>query len=208
LRSTAFPALPAARACRQQLPPPARSDNRYRENTETDAERLRLLIGLRQLDIPLEQAAELASMCAGGRCDEVSDELRALLVAKRAELARRVDETRFLDRRMAHLAGQLEAGGAPGSIRSPSRYKRPAQVRPLSVRDDDDAPRSVAFESFLWSLSDREGGRSRRLVVRNLGSVRRPGLLVEILVGLFDTERQRRLGGSWRQRSINVPQRS
>ena len=98
------------------LPAPARSDNRYREYSEADAERLRLLIGLRQLDIPLEQAAELATMCAAGRCDEVSDELRGLLSAKRVELARRVDEMRFLDRRMAHLAGQLEAGGTPRTL--------------------------------------------------------------------------------------------
>ncbi len=98
------------------LPAPARSDNRYREYSEADAERLRLLIGLRQLDIPLEQAAELATMCAAGRCDEVSDELRGLLSTKRVELARRVDEMRFLDRRMAHLAGQLEAGGTPRTL--------------------------------------------------------------------------------------------
>ncbi len=98
------------------LPAPARSDNRYREYSEADAARLRLLIGLRQLDIPLEQAAELATMCAAGRCDEVSDELRSLLSTKRVELARRVDEMRFLDRRMAHLAGQLEAGGTPRTL--------------------------------------------------------------------------------------------
>jgi len=98
------------------LPAPARSDNRYREYSEADAERLRLLIGLRQLDIPLEQAAELATMCAAGRCDEVSGELRGLLSTKRVELARRVDEMRFLDRRMAHLAGQLEAGGTPRTL--------------------------------------------------------------------------------------------
>jgi len=98
------------------LPAPARSDNRYREYSEADAARLRLLIGLRQLDIPLEQAAELATMCAAGRCDEVSDELRGLLTTKRVELARRVDELRFLDRRMAHLAGQLEAGGTPRTL--------------------------------------------------------------------------------------------
>ena len=98
------------------LPAPARSDNRYREYSEADAERLRLLIGLRQLDIPLEQAAELATMCAAGRCDEVSDELRGLLSTKRVELARRVDEMRFLDRRMAHLAGQLAAGGTPRTL--------------------------------------------------------------------------------------------
>lgn len=79
-------------------------------------ERLRLLIGLRQLDIPLGQAAELATMCAARRCDEVSGELRTLLAEKRQELARRVAELRFLDHRMAHLAGQLEAGGTTRSV--------------------------------------------------------------------------------------------
>jgi len=52
-------------------------------------------IGLRQLDIPFDQAAELASMCAAGRCDEASEELRMLLVEKRQELARRVAEMRL-----------------------------------------------------------------------------------------------------------------
>lgn len=98
------------------LPAPGRSENRYREYSEADAERLRLLIGLRQLDIPLEQAAALATMCAAGRCDEVSEELQTLLVEKRQELARRVAEMRFLDQRMAHLAGQLEAGATPRTL--------------------------------------------------------------------------------------------
>ena len=98
------------------LPHPGRGANRYREYDEGDVERLRLLIGLRQLDISLDQAADLAGMCAAGRCDEVSDELRALLTDKRTELARRVAELHYLDRRMAHLAGQLAAGGAPRTL--------------------------------------------------------------------------------------------
>ena len=95
------------------LPVPRRAQNRYREYTDADVERLRLLIGLRELNIPLAHAAELAAMCAAGRCNEVSDDLRALLIEKRRELARRVAEMRFLDRRMAHLAGQLKAGAPP-----------------------------------------------------------------------------------------------
>lgn len=98
------------------LPAAVRSSNGYREYGQADAERLRLLVGLRQLDIPLDDAAQLARMCAAGRCDEVSDGLRALLVAKRVELARRIDELRYLDRRMAHLAGQLEAGMTPRTL--------------------------------------------------------------------------------------------
>jgi DNA-binding transcriptional MerR regulator len=98
------------------LPAPERSANGYRDYGHADAERLRMLIGLRQLDIPLEGAAQLATMCAADRCDQVSDALRALLVDKRAELARRIDELRYLDRRMAHLAGELEAGVTPRTL--------------------------------------------------------------------------------------------
>jgi DNA-binding transcriptional MerR regulator len=95
------------------LPAPERGSNRYGDYTEAHAERLRLLIGLRQLDIPLEQAAQLAAMCGAGRCDKVSEELRGLLAEKRGELARRIDDMRFLDQRMAHLAGR---GAAPRSL--------------------------------------------------------------------------------------------
>ncbi|MGH2357593.1 MAG: MerR family transcriptional regulator [Candidatus Limnocylindria bacterium] len=69
------------------LPAPARAASGYRGYSAADAERLRLLLGLRQLDIALEPAAELATMCAACRCDEVSDELRAELIDKRRELA-------------------------------------------------------------------------------------------------------------------------
>jgi DNA-binding transcriptional MerR regulator len=103
------------------LPAPERSTNRYREYTDADAERLRLLIGLRQLDIPLEAAAELATMCAAGRCDQVSEDLRVLLAEKRRELACRVDDLRFLDQRMAHLAGQLAAGATPRILINPRK---------------------------------------------------------------------------------------
>jgi MerR family transcriptional regulator, copper efflux regulator len=95
------------------LPAPSRQENRYREYTTADAERLRLVLGLRQLDLPLDQAAELAGMCAEGRCDEVSQELRAAITEKRAELRRRLEELSYLDRRLAHLEGDLAAGQPP-----------------------------------------------------------------------------------------------
>lgn len=95
------------------IPGPDRHPNGYREYNEGDAQRLRLLVGLRQLDLPLAQAAELASLCAAGRCDEVSDELTRAIREKRAELRRRIDDLRFLDQRLAHLSGQLGAGEPP-----------------------------------------------------------------------------------------------
>ncbi|MBA3877431.1 MAG: hypothetical protein C0498_10915 [Anaerolinea sp.] len=95
---------------------PARSGNGYRDYGEDCVERLRLLVGLRHLDLPLGQAAQLSSLCAEGRCDEVSAELRAAIANKRRELARRMDELRYLDRRLAHLGGQLETGEAPRTL--------------------------------------------------------------------------------------------
>lgn len=98
------------------IPSPERKGNGYRDYTEVDAHRLRLLLGLRRLDLPLEQAAELATMCAAGRCDEVSDELSMAIVEKRGEISRRMDELRFLDERLAHLSGQLMDGAPPRSL--------------------------------------------------------------------------------------------
>lgn len=98
------------------IPSPERKENGYRDYTEVDAHRLRLLLGLRRLDLPLEQAAELATMCAAGRCDEVSDELNAAIIEKRAEIHRRMEELRFLDDRLAHLSSQLVDGAPPRSL--------------------------------------------------------------------------------------------
>ncbi len=95
------------------LPAPERTENGYREYSEADAERLRLLIGLRQLDLSLSQAAQLAALCSEGRCEQVSAELRSVLAHKRADLRRRIAEMRYLDRHLAHLEGDLAAGEPP-----------------------------------------------------------------------------------------------
>lgn len=98
------------------VPGPERKDNGYRNYSDGDAQRLRLLLGLRQLDLPLEQAAELATLCAAGRCDEVSDELTAAIAEKRIEVRRRMEELRFLDERLAHLSGRLGSGEPPRNL--------------------------------------------------------------------------------------------
>ncbi len=85
------------------LPRAGRGENGYREYSQADVERVRLLLGLRQLDLPLDQAAELSRLCAAGRCDEVPAELKATIGEKRAELRRRIDELAHLDARLAHL---------------------------------------------------------------------------------------------------------
>ena len=61
------------------LPAPPRTPNGYRRYTSADMERLRLLVGLRSLDLPLDRAGELAVVCVAGDCERVSTELRDLI---------------------------------------------------------------------------------------------------------------------------------
>jgi len=103
------------------LPPPARKANGYRDYTAADAERLRLLVGLRSLDVPLERAGELAVLCAAGHCDLVSSELRELVARQRAALRRQIGLMRHLDERLAAVERHLATGDSPQSVISPER---------------------------------------------------------------------------------------
>ncbi|HSL97164.1 MAG TPA: MerR family transcriptional regulator [Candidatus Deferrimicrobiaceae bacterium] len=91
------------------LPRAARRENAYREYGEADAEHLRLLIDLRRLDLPLEDAARIASWCHSGHCADTSTALPALIAAQRAEVASRISGLEALDARLAGLERHLAA---------------------------------------------------------------------------------------------------
>lgn len=90
------------------LPPPARRDNDYREYTSADAHHLRLLIDLRRMDIPLEQAARVASWCHSGHCAETETQLPSVISAQRAQIGERIERLRELDERLASLERHLD----------------------------------------------------------------------------------------------------
>ncbi|TAJ99626.1 MAG: MerR family transcriptional regulator [Chloroflexota bacterium] len=94
------------------LPRPPRQDNGYREYAEADVEHLRLLIDLRRLELPLEEAARLASYCHSGHCTDTSAALPGLIAARRAELGDRMSRLRDLDARLADLERHV-AGARP-----------------------------------------------------------------------------------------------
>ncbi len=98
------------------LPAPARMSNGYRDYTVADMERLRLLVGLRSLDLPLDRAGELAVLCAAGHCERVSSELRDLIARQRAKIRRQVDDLALLDERLQTLERHLAAGDLPQSV--------------------------------------------------------------------------------------------
>jgi DNA-binding transcriptional MerR regulator len=98
------------------LPRPARRDNDYRDYGEADAEHLRLLIDLRRLDMPLDEAARIASWCHSGHCADATSELPRLIAERRAAIAGRVAGLRELDARLAGLEAHLESGRAQLSV--------------------------------------------------------------------------------------------
>jgi DNA-binding transcriptional MerR regulator len=93
------------------LPRPARRENDYREYGAADAEHLRLLIDLRRLDVPLDDAARIASWCHSGHCTDTRAALPALIAARRAAVAQRMAGLAELDARMADLERHLARQG-------------------------------------------------------------------------------------------------
>ena len=91
------------------LPAATRRDNAYRDYTEADAEHLRLLIDLRRLDVPLEDAARIASWCHSGHCVQSSAELPRVIADRRAAVAERIAGLQALDARLADLERHVVA---------------------------------------------------------------------------------------------------
>jgi len=95
------------------LPRPGRGENGYREYAPGDVERVRLLLDLRRLDIPLDEAAKLAGWCQSGHCAETTAELPTALAAKRADLRSRIEGLTLLEERLASLERHLQLTELP-----------------------------------------------------------------------------------------------
>jgi DNA-binding transcriptional MerR regulator len=95
------------------LPRPQRADNGYRDYGPAERERIRLLLDLRRLDLPLDEAAKLAGWCQTGHCDETTADLPAAIAAKRRELHERMAGLSELDNRLAALEGHLGLSQLP-----------------------------------------------------------------------------------------------
>ena len=89
------------------LPVASRRDNGYREYAVGDVARLRLLIDLRGLDLPLADAARMATWCQAGHCIETTQDLPAVLAAKRREVRERIERLDATERRLEHLERHL-----------------------------------------------------------------------------------------------------
>ena len=95
------------------LPRPPRGENGYRDYGPVDLDRVRLLLDLRRLDLPLEEASRLAGWCQSGHCLETTAELPQLIAAKRAEIHDRMTGLHELDARLASLERHLRLAPLP-----------------------------------------------------------------------------------------------
>jgi len=121
------------------LPPATRRENDYREYGHQDVEHLRLIIDLRRLDVPLEDAARIAGWCHSGHCAESSAELPGLIGKRRADIADRIAGLNILDARLAGLQAHLG---------------RPARVLPMVEMD------GPCCEAASAVIGSSEGGCS------------------------------------------------
>jgi DNA-binding transcriptional MerR regulator len=95
------------------LPRPPRGSNGYREYGPEERDRLRLLLDLRRLDVPLADAASLAAWCQSGHCAEMTEALPQALAARRAAVRERIAGLEALDRRLAALESHLSLAELP-----------------------------------------------------------------------------------------------
>jgi len=85
------------------LPPAHRRDNGYREYTEQDLCRVRVLSSLRALGLELDESARLADLCSKGECDVMQERLLPRIASRRAELAAARTEIDHVDEELARL---------------------------------------------------------------------------------------------------------
>jgi MerR family transcriptional regulator, copper efflux regulator len=93
------------------LPRAPRQPNGYREYTDDDLCRLRIVVSLRRLGLDLPVAGRLASLCQSGECDAMARDLLPLVSAQRAAIARSRQEIEDLDRQLAALEVSLREDG-------------------------------------------------------------------------------------------------
>ena len=93
------------------LPPAGRGENGYREYTDDDLCRLRIVVSLRRLGLELPVAGRLAALCQSGQCDTMARDLVPLVATQRTAIARTRTELDDVDRRLATLETTLQTDG-------------------------------------------------------------------------------------------------
>ncbi len=92
------------------LPAPPRAPNGYRLYGEADLCRVRVLVALRGLGLPLQESGRLATLCAADRCDEMAVQLLDRIRDRRAAVAAARAELDHLEGELSNLEAALAEG--------------------------------------------------------------------------------------------------
>jgi arsenate reductase len=130
------------------LPPPRRLPNGYREYTDADCSRLRMVLALRRLGLTPREAGELAESCLEGRAAEPG--LIETLERQRRRIAQQREELERLELELRDLELSIEATEAAGR-----RRERPVR-EPIGVLFvcNGNSGRSQIAEALLNRFGD------------------------------------------------------
>lgn len=92
------------------LPAARRASNGYREYTEDDLCRLRLVVALRGLGLELSESGRLAALCRDGECDAMEGQLLERVAQRREAVAAARAELDHLDRELQAVEEALRRG--------------------------------------------------------------------------------------------------
>lgn len=92
------------------IPEPERSLSGYRQYSDEDVRRLRLIHQARMLSLPLEEVREIVTYAVDGRCAALKEELKAALTERLADTRRQIRELTALRGELTRLCEELAAG--------------------------------------------------------------------------------------------------
>jgi DNA-binding transcriptional MerR regulator len=93
------------------IPEPERSLSGYRQYSDEDVRRLRLIHQARMLSLPLDEIREIVTYAVDGRCAALKEELKAALTERLADTHRQIQELTVLQGELARLCEELSAAG-------------------------------------------------------------------------------------------------
>ncbi len=91
------------------LPPPERSDSRYRLYSETDVRRLELIRRARALDITLPEVGELVEWASSGTCNDFQGHFLEVVRRKLEEVDQRMADLEHLKQDLNRLEAHFVA---------------------------------------------------------------------------------------------------
>lgn len=152
--------------------PAGRAGNGYRSYDDRDVDRLRFIARCKRLGLSLDEITALVELFDCDECAPVQERMRALLVAKRRELAEQIAELESLSDELARVAGRLgvsaPAGACDDSCACMSDDGTDAVVMPKTIPSRKEPASHVPLACTLDAASMTERTAAWRELAENV----------------------------------------